>query len=629
MKGKLSFDDASLRQTDPDIRLFGLQGNLEFSQDGIWCSGVRAQTFGIPIVLDVDTIASGSGQGGVTRISARGEMPISELARRFPDLSLQYLEGVTKVDFRLDFPHRSGIERITAELDLTRVAVNLPPPLGKAAGREGRLTVSTELSDRPVKQVDLKYGDDISAALVFALKAGDEMRLERGVIRFGPRRAQPRHGQGFWLEGSLDVLDLDAWLEWSSARVGEDQMADSRTAAVLRGVDLEVGQLLFNGETYSNVDLDILRTEQAWTGYLGADLLAGNLYLPHDLGAGPLVAKLEYLNLSTAGREDEEPAQEDAAGGARVPGFEGRDLRELPGLDLNIKELRLNGKVVGQAELKSERVPTGQHMSKLSIDGPHLKLSGSGYWVVTDDTEVTEVILILESDAVGELLEDLGYEKLVKKAPTKVDAALRWPGAPHEFALAEVAGTLSIETDEGRLLDVGPGFGRVFGLINFGALQRRLSLDFSDLFGEGFGFDKIKAGFLLQDGDAHTDDAFIEGPAARIDMSGRTGLVARDYDQKAIVTPRVSGSIPVAGALAGGPVVGAALLVAQQIVGKEFDRMTRYQYAVTGSWEDPVFTREKSDDGWSLSHLFGPRDEKKQGEEAEEDTEIGHGFLDH
>ena len=110
-------------------------------------------------------------------------------------------------------------------------------------------------------------------------------------------------------------------------------------------------------------------------------------------------------------------------------------------------------------------------------------------------------------------------------------------------------------------------------------------------------------------------------------MSGRTGLVAQDYDQKVVVTPRVSGSIPVAGALAGGPVVGAALLVAQQLVGKEVDRMTRYQYAVTGNWDDPVFTREKIDDGWSLSHLFDPPDENL--EEDREDTEIGGGFLDH
>ena len=621
VKGKLSFDGAGLTQTRPDIRLAGLKGDLEFTQDGIWCTGVRAKSFGFSWAIDVETLAPDSGGEGMTRISARTQVPVSELARRYPGSGLQHLEGDAGIELRADVVHGATIEQVTALADLTRVAVNLPQPLGKAAGAKGRLRVSTELSDRPVKQVDLKYDDRLSAALVFTRKPGDDMSLERGVIRFGPRPAQPRHGQGFWLEGSLEYLDLDSWRDWTAAQIGEGETADSWMAR-LKGVDMEVGQLLFNGQTYGNLDLDVLRTDKAWTGFVSADLLAGNLYLPHDFSTGPLVAKLEFLDLATVTGEDGESPE-----GRHAWGRGDRDPRELPALDLTVKELRMNGRVIGQVVLKSERVPTGQHMSRLSIDGPNLNLSGSGHWVITEESQITEIVLVLESERLGKLLEDLGYENQIKKATTKLDAALRWPGAPYDFDLAEVAGTLNTRIGKGRLLDVGPGLGRVFGLINFGALQRRLSLDFSDLFGKGFGFDEIKAGFLLKDGDAHTDDAFIEGPAARIDVSGRTGLVDRDYDQKVVVTPRVSGSIPVAGALAGGPVVGAALLVAQQIVGKEVDRMTRYQYAVTGSWEDPVFTREKIDDGWSLSHLFGPPDENR--EEDQEDTEIGGGYLDH
>ncbi len=621
VKGKLSFDGGGLRQTRPAIHLSGLQGDLEFTQDGIWCTGVRAQSLGFPWVIDVETLAPDSGREGMTRISARTQVPVRELARRYPDSGLQHLEGDTGIELRGDVVHGSPFEKVRALADLTRVAVNLPQPLGKAAGEKGSLTVSTELSDRPSKQVDLKYDDRLSAALVFGRKSGDGMSLERGVIRFGPRQAQPRQGRGFWLEGSLDSLDVDSWREWAAAQNGEGQTANSWMAR-LQGVDMEVGQLLFNGQSYNNLDLDVLRTDEAWTGFVSAKLLAGNLYLPHDFSTGPLVAKLEFLDLDTVAGEDGTTAE-----GAHAWGRGDPDPRELPALDLTVKELRKNGRVIGRVVLKSERVPTGQHMSRLSVDGPNLNLSGSGHWVVAEQNQITEVVLVLESERVGKLLEDLGYENQIKKASTKLDAALRWPGAPYDFDLAEVAGTLNTRIGKGRLLDVGPGLGRVFGLINFGALQRRLSLDFSDLFGKGFGFDEIKAGFLLKDGDAHTDDAFIEGPAARIDVSGRTGLVARDYDQKMIVTPRVSGSIPVAGALAGGPVVGAALLVAQQIVGKEVDRITRYQYAVTGSWDDPEFTREKIDDGWSLSRLFDPPDENL--EEDPEDKEIGGGFLDH
>ena len=98
------------------------------------------------------------------------------------------------------------------------------------------------------------------------------------------------------------------------------------------------------------------------------------------------------------------------------------------------------------------------------------------------------------------------------------------------------------------------------------ALQRRLALDFSDTFREGFAFDNIQGAFLLDGGSAYTSDSSLEGPAARIDIMGRTDVGERRYDQYVTVTRRVSSTIPVAAALAGGPGVGAAVLLARMSV---------------------------------------------------------------
>ena len=92
-------------------------------------------------------------------------------------------------------------------------------------------------------------------------------------------------------------------------------------------------------------------------------------------------------------------------------------------------------------------------------------------------------------------------------------------------------------------------------------------------------------------GSAYTSDSSLEGPAARIDIMGRTDLSERRYDQYVTVTPRVSSTIPVAAALAGGPGVGAAVLLAQQLVGKRLEAIASYQYQVRGPWDDPEITR--------------------------------------
>jgi len=113
---------------------------------------------------------------------------------------------------------------------------------------------------------------------------------------------------------------------------------------------------------------------------------------------------------------------------------------------------------------------------------------------------------------------------------------------------------------------------------------------------EGFSFDVMKGHFVVMDGDAFTDDFAINGTSVNIDISGRTGLVARDYDQLVTVTPQVTSTLPIAGAIAGGPAVGAAVFLADKLMGDSFNRLTQVKYHVTGSWDKPVYSRLKKEE---------------------------------
>lgn len=76
----------------------------------------------------------------------------------------------------------------------------------------------------------------------------------------------------------------------------------------------------------------------------------------------------------------------------------------------------------------------------------------------------------------------------------------------------------------------------------------------------------------------------MEGPSARIGISGRACLVRRDYDQRVTVTPSVAATLP----------LGAAVLVAQQVFSglpERIDRILERRYRVSGGWDQPVVTR--------------------------------------
>ena len=110
--------------------------------------------------------------------------------------------------------------------------------------------------------------------------------------------------------------------------------------------------------------------------------------------------------------------------------------------------------------------------------------------------------------------------------------------------MEKIEGQLDMKISEGQFLDINPSAGRLFGLLSIQALPRRLTLDFSDLFDEGFSFDTIEGNFSIQQGHAYTNNLEMLGPSADIYVSGRTGLSTEDYDQIATVTPKISSGLP-------------------------------------------------------------------------------------
>jgi uncharacterized protein YhdP len=204
-----------------------------------------------------------------------------------------------------------------------------------------------------------------------------------------------------------------------------------------------------------------------------------------------------------------------------------------------------------------------------------------------DNKNQTSIKLNMQTDSLGKLLKTLGFNPDMKEAPATIDANLVWSGNPRQFNKTDVTGQLDLRIGKGRLLKVNPGLGRILGLLNVSALTRRLTMDFSDTFKKGFSFDKAEGAFNLDRGDAYTNDFIIEGPAGSIEITGRTGLVNQDFDQLVTINPAISTTIPVAGALAGGPAVGVALVLAQKVFGKAVDKVSTSKYTVTGSWDNP------------------------------------------
>lgn len=467
---------------------------------------------------------------------------------------------------------------LNVESDLAGLAIALPEPLGKSVDqhRPSQLTVQLVADDALLARGAL--GAVRSLIRLTRTNTGqgqyDGWRLDRGGVRAdGIPPALPDH-RGLRLEGSLQRFVLDDWLALSDG-TGAASLSDFLQAANLR-----IGEFGLFGYTWNDVRGVLQATSSGWRVDVTGPDGAGQVLIPTRFsGAQPLRANLERLVLRKAEDEDADSAGRDG------------DPHALPNLQLHVSDLRWGDRRIGAVDLTASRVPQGIRFDSIGVRGEAARAEGHGEWLATGQEQHSSLTMTITSTDVEATLSALGYDPFIEARHGQVGASVSWPGGFGGNIMARASGTISVSAEAGQLMSVQPGAGRVLGLFSIAALPRRLALDFSDLTDKGLAFDSVHGDFQLQDGNAYTSNLLLSGPAAEIGIAGRTGLGTRDYDQTAVVTGNLGASLPMAGVLAGGPAIGAALLLFSQMFKEPLKGITRGYYRITGPWEEPVVER--------------------------------------
>jgi uncharacterized protein YhdP len=339
-----------------------------------------------------------------------------------------------------------------------------------------------------------------------------------------------------------------------------------------------VGEFGLYGYAWKNVRGILQASSDVWRVDVVSDDITGQLSIPVAFDSGkPLELNLSKLDIGA--RNGGGPATH-------------TDPRELPALRGRVDELLLSDRNVGMLRFDLEKVPRGVKLGSFELRGASFAANAHGDWLAPENageaTAQSSLTLDIASSDARETLRAFNYHDVISAKRANAHAVLTWSGGPDETLLGRASGNFKIEMADGQLISLQPGAsGRVLGLMSLSALPRRLALDFSDLTEKGLSFDTIHGDFELKEGNAYTQNLLLRGPAAEIGMVGRTGLGARDYDQTAIVTGDLGGSLGVAGTVVGGPVVGAALLLFSQIFKEPLKGATRGYYRITGQWDNP------------------------------------------
>ena len=581
-------NQAVLSLVDTPHVLEGLQGVIQFNDKLLSATDLTATYLGGPAHIELSPDVAAGRKRPDNVIHVRAQTPIPALRQAFDGAESLAADGT--LDWRgvmripVDYgdepqgtPKRPVTARITSSL--RGAAINLPEPLAKPAGDVRPLRVEVQWPEASTALVRASYGDDVRSQLSLQRERSG-WRFDRGGVRLGEGDARLPSTPGLEVRGSVERLDLSQWLALRSGGKGKGALSD-----YLRSVELTVNDLQIFGMRFPDVSGSLLPTQNSWSVTVDGPKAHGTLQVPFNLtGDEPLVINMTRLGLEAVDSSPEEDVDTQA------------DPKQWPNITAAIDEFDAYGKHLGATHAEIKRIPDGLSLQSFTAESAGHELTATGSWTNPPTGQRGDLKLKLESTDLQQTLVDLGYGPGLTAKHGLLEADVSWPGAPNATLLGRLNGTMKVEVADGQLLNVQPGAGRVFGLLSIATLPRRLSLDFSDLTDKGFAFDSIHGDFRLESGDAYTQNLLLKGPAAEIGMVGRTGLWRHDYDQTVVVTGSFGQSLPAAGLLAGGPAVGAAMLLFSQIFKEPLKGMARGYYRITGPWESPNVQRVEASD---------------------------------
>lgn len=579
--GTVELKNAQLADARWKLKFEQVNGKAVYSRSGFKADDLSVRHDGEPGKLSLragdDYVRA---RGNVFEAGLEASIIADALIDRAPDLTWlkPYLEGRSAWTVGIAIPKSARGQTAPTQLqlrsNLVGTALTLPAPLRKAADAALPATVDTPL---PLGSGEIK----VALGSLVALRARSANQQTGVRIVLGSDKVdEAPPASGLVATGRAATLDA---IDWIAVAKGDDK----GEGVPLRRVDINAERLLLLGGSFPNTRLQVLPANDGGSAVtVTGQSLAGALLVP-KAGDAAIAGRFDRLHWRSAGgKKTDAEANSDEF-----------DPAKIPPLTFEISDLRFNDAQLGNASVRTRPVAGGLRLEQLQTRAPKQRINLSGDWLGRGAAARTRLDMAIDSDDFGALLKGFGFGGQLDGGDGTAKFTANWPGTPNAFKLQTLEGNLALDAQNGRLLEVEPGAGRVLGLLSIAQLPRRMMLDFRDLFSKGFAFNRIDGHVRVDQGSARSDDLKIDGPAAQIRIRGAADLRAQTFDQTVEVLPKAGNLLTVAGAIAGGPVGAAIGAAANAMLNKPLGQMAAKTYRVTGPWKDPkveVVKRQQS-----------------------------------
>lgn len=584
-----SADGGHVQMQNPNLQLQQVKGDFRYdTAKGLSAPTVNAKVFGENVKASI--YAQGRGQPS-SRVEAKGQVRVDVLSQ-WLGITQQPLPVSGRLPYALNLTIDGPDSQLHVASTLQGTAIDLPAPFGKSPEQvrdsHWRMTLQG-----PQRRYWLDYGQ--LARFTLAAPVGKLMD-GRAELRLGTEPAQLPTSSGLRVRGQVERVVWDDWQQWVTRYTASGEQGNY---GFFKGAELQIGQFEGFGTQTKKLQVGAYVSPEQWRVALNSAQFKGTVKIPKKQDQA-LNVELEYLNM---------PAPEPVTPGPKteplVDPLAQVDLKRVPAIDVRIERLSRGAKVLGRWQFKVRPTAKGVAFREIDLNLSGLNILGSATWEGAPGSMQSHFSGKLQGKDLAQVLTAFDYAPSVGSESFRVYADGSWPGSVAAFSLSHYSGLLDASLRNGQINEVQGSAQalRLFGLLNFNSIGRRLRLDFSDLLGKGLSYDRFKGALHAENGVFYTQEPIIfEGPSSNLAFKGRLDMLHEEVDAKLLVTLPVSNNLPLAALIVGAPAVGGALFLVDKLLGDQVARFASVQYKVSGPLDDPQldFDHKAIDSDWGI-----------------------------
>lgn len=575
--GKASLENNILSHPKWGVKISDLTGELIFTESQLMADNLLGEWVDRPVKISIGTHQLNQNENIIT-IKAKSSIDLSHLSKYYSFYLPPFIHGETDIEASVKTSSaKQEPATVTFSSDLKGISIDMPQWLNKPANTLWPSTVGLQLaSDNQDAQVNIDLNKDIKALLQFKTEPNftfDKMSISLGSAEF------PRLQEGIFLSAKLDTFDWKAWQDFYKKYFEKSNDDAGTILKRLARMDLNFDRLSFAKQDYSPIHLVVTQKPDAWNIVSSSKNLNGEISYPKNYPSTPLELNLNYINILKKKEDDNNLTP-----------------KAVPSLIFSARELQYGDRNFGEVKFTTIPQGNGVKIKDIKISNPSMALQSQAEWTEEGKQQYTQMKGSLVSINIKKLLGLWDIHSDINAQETRADFNLSWKDSLFNPSFGSLKGVFELSMRQGEIQDLGNsaaiklGLGRIITLLSVESITKRLSLNFSDLKGNGYAFEKMHGNFKATNGNLITDDTQFHGIVAHIDLMGRIGVIKKDYDLELRVTPHLTSSLPIIATIAGGPwglVAGAATWVVNKVVAKEVNKVVSYDYHMYGPWSAP------------------------------------------